>query len=54
MALRTPNRPSPLGLTTVELLDIQGLTLTVKGLDAWDGSPVLDIKPYAPLWDDRP
>ncbi len=53
-ALRTPHRPSPLALTTVELLQIDGTTLTVRGLDAWDGSPVIDIKPHAPLWDEQP
>jgi tRNA-Thr(GGU) m(6)t(6)A37 methyltransferase TsaA len=45
-ATRTPNRPSRLGLTTCRLLSIDGNRLKVKGLDAYDGSPVLDIKPY--------
>lgn len=53
-ACRSPNRPSPIGLTTVELLDRDGRTLRVSGLDAIDGTPVLDIKPYAPEVDRPP
>jgi formylmethanofuran dehydrogenase subunit E len=45
-ALRSPHRPNPLGLTTVRLLGVEGHVLRVDGLDAWDGTPVLDIKPY--------
>jgi tRNA-Thr(GGU) m(6)t(6)A37 methyltransferase TsaA len=45
-ATRTPLRPNPIGLTTVQLLSVQGTTLRVRGLDAFDGTPVLDIKPY--------
>jgi tRNA-Thr(GGU) m(6)t(6)A37 methyltransferase TsaA len=51
-ASRSPNRPSPLGVTTVKLLTIEDTTLTVSGLDAVDGSPVYDIKPYAPIFDE--
>ncbi|MFB6202320.1 MAG: tRNA (N6-threonylcarbamoyladenosine(37)-N6)-methyltransferase TrmO [Halorhabdus sp.] len=50
-ACRSPNRPSPIGVTTVELLDRDGRELRVRGLDAIDGTPVLDIKPYAPSLD---
>jgi tRNA-Thr(GGU) m(6)t(6)A37 methyltransferase TsaA len=46
-ATRTPNRPNRIGLTTCELIEIKGNVLKVKGLDAFDGSPVIDIKPYA-------
>jgi tRNA-Thr(GGU) m(6)t(6)A37 methyltransferase TsaA len=49
-ATRTPNRPNPIGLTLVELLKIDEHILTVRGLDAFDGTPVLDIKPYD-KWD---
>jgi tRNA (adenine37-N6)-methyltransferase len=49
-ALRTNQRPNPIGLTLVELLKIEDTTLTVRGLDAYDGTPVLDIKPFDP-WD---
>lgn len=45
-ATRSPHRPNPLGLTLVRLLSKRGRTLTVKGLDAYDGTPVLDLKPY--------
>ncbi len=50
-ASRSPHRPNPLGITTVELLDVQGRHLTVRGLDAVDGTPVLDIKPHARCFD---
>lgn len=43
-ATRSPNRPNGIGLTLCELLSIEKSTLTVRGLDALDGSPVLDIK----------
>lgn len=45
-ALRCPNRPNPIALTLVRLIKIQGQILQVAGLDAIDGTPVLDIKPY--------
>ena len=45
-ATRAPCRPNPIGLTLVELLKIEGNILTVRGLDAFDGTPVLDIKPF--------
>lgn len=47
-ALRTSHRPNAIGATTVRLLGVDGRTLRVRGLDALDGSPVLDIKPYMP------
>jgi len=42
----TPHRPNPIGLTRVKLLDVQGNVITVQGLDAFNGTPVLDIKPF--------
>ena len=45
-ASRSPFRPNGIGLTIVELLKVEGNVLHVKGLDAIDGTPVLDIKPY--------
>ncbi len=45
-ATRAPRRPSPIGLTVVELLGREGPSLRVRGLDMLDGSPVVDIKPY--------
>ncbi len=47
-AARGRERPNPIGLAVVELLKCDGNVLTVKALDAYDGSPVLDIKPYDP------
>jgi len=59
-ATRSPHRPNPIALTLVKLLSKRGRVLTVKGLDAYDGTPVLDLKPYdrhdstprprVPLW----
>jgi len=45
-AQRGKNRPNRLGLSVCNLLKVEGLTVTVEGLDAIDGTPVLDIKPY--------
>ena len=45
-ATRSPRRPNPLGLTTVELLRRDGIELHVRGVDMLDGTPILDIKPY--------
>jgi tRNA-Thr(GGU) m(6)t(6)A37 methyltransferase TsaA len=49
-ATRTNLRPNPIGLTLVELGNVEGNVLTVRGLDAFNGTPVLDIKPYD-FWD---
>ena len=50
-ATRSPNRPNPVGKATVRLLQRQGNILKVKGLDAIDGTPVIDVKPYIPGYD---
>lgn len=50
-ACHCPYRPNPIGSTTVPILDITGNVLTVKGLDAIDMTPVIDIKPYTPQYD---
>src|SRR5512136_1094970 len=50
---RSPHRPCPLGLTVVELVSRKKNILKVKGLDALDGTPVLDIKPYIHEVDQR-
>ncbi|MEM3407655.1 MAG: tRNA (N6-threonylcarbamoyladenosine(37)-N6)-methyltransferase TrmO [Nitrososphaerota archaeon] len=42
----SPHRPNPIGITIVELINRKGRFLKVKGLDAFDGTPVIDIKPY--------
>lgn len=46
-ALRSPHRPNGIGMTEVVLLAVEGNVLRVSGLDAIDGSPVLDIKPVS-------
>ncbi|MDM8000777.1 MAG: tRNA (N6-threonylcarbamoyladenosine(37)-N6)-methyltransferase TrmO [Dehalococcoidia bacterium] len=46
--LDSPHRPNPLGLTIVRLLSRKGNVLMVDGLDAFNNTPVLDIKPYTP------
>lgn len=50
-ATRTQYRPNPIGLTVVELLKVDGNVLTVRGLDAYDNTPVLDLKPFD-FWDE--
>jgi len=50
-ATRSPHRPNPIGMTTVRLLERRGNILRVEGLDAIDGTPVVDIKPYIPRGD---
>jgi tRNA-Thr(GGU) m(6)t(6)A37 methyltransferase TsaA len=45
-ALRSPVRPNPIALAAVELIGIEGATLTVRKVDCIDGTPLLDIKPY--------
>jgi tRNA-Thr(GGU) m(6)t(6)A37 methyltransferase TsaA len=50
-ASRSPNRPNRIGKTTVRLIERKGNILKVTGLDALDGAPVIDIKPYMPGYD---
>jgi tRNA-Thr(GGU) m(6)t(6)A37 methyltransferase TsaA len=50
-AQRAKHRPNPIGITTVRLLSVVGGNLRVQGLDAIDGTPILDIKPYVPAFD---
>jgi tRNA-Thr(GGU) m(6)t(6)A37 methyltransferase TsaA len=45
-ATRSPPRPNPVGVSVVELIEVNKPRLRVRGLDAWSGTPVLDIKPY--------
>jgi len=47
-ATRSPRRPNPIGYWVVELLERRGNILKVKGLDAFDGTPIIDLKPYFP------
>lgn len=48
-ASRSPGRPNPLSLCIAELIAREGNTLRVKGIDALDGSSVIDIKPYTKM-----
>jgi tRNA (adenine37-N6)-methyltransferase len=50
-AQRARHRPNKIGITAVKVMGIEGSIIRVKGLDAIDGTPVLDIKPYAPVYD---
>ena len=44
-------RPNPIGVTACEIVAVDSRELIVKGLDAIDGTPVLDVKPYVPIFD---
>ncbi len=46
-ATRSPHRPNAIGLSIVELLEMKGNKLIIRGVDMLDGTPVLDIKPYS-------
>ena len=46
LATRTPHRFNPIGVTVVKLLKHKGRKLWVKDLDAWNKTPIIDIKPY--------
>jgi tRNA-Thr(GGU) m(6)t(6)A37 methyltransferase TsaA len=53
-ALRSPVRPNPIAVAVVEILAIEGASLTVRKVDCVDGTPLLDIKPYYPSIDSVP
>lgn len=48
---RAKDRPNPIGVTAVKLISVNGNCIEVQGLDAIDGTPVIDIKPYYPMYD---
>lgn len=50
-ATRSAGRPNPLAVYTVEVLEAAGSTLRVRGVDAVDGTPVIDIRPHFPRLD---
>ncbi len=52
-AARSPARPNAIGLSTVRLIAISGSTIDIEDVDMVDGTPLLDIKPYVPAFDDR-
>jgi len=53
-ATRAPNRPNPIGMSTVKLINIEQNILHIENLDILDGTPLLDIKPYVPEFDRYP
>lgn len=53
-ATRSPNRPNPIGFAIIKLNRMEGRMLHVSGIDAFDGTPVLDIKPWIPSIDCPP
>ena len=53
-ATRSPYRPNPLGLSCVDVEEIDGLEIVIKGADLMDGTPIFDIKPYVPYADAFP
>jgi len=50
-ATRAPKRPNPIGLSVVQLDNIEDGLLHIQGVDVLDGTPLLDIKPYVPEFD---
>ena len=50
---RHPNRPNPIGISTVKLVERRRNILLVEGIDTLDGTPLIDIKPYVPKFDER-
>ena len=50
-ATRTPRRPNPIGISVVHLLSINNNILNIENVDILDGTPLLDIKPYVPEFD---
>lgn len=52
-ACKAPKRPNAIGLSTVRLLSIAGNILNIEQVDVLDGTPLLDIKPFFPKYDNR-
>ncbi|RJX35154.1 MAG: tRNA (N6-threonylcarbamoyladenosine(37)-N6)-methyltransferase TrmO [Desulfarculus sp.] len=53
-ATRAPARPNPIGLSVVRLLRVEGCVLHLEDVDVLDGTPLLDLKPYVPEFDQPP
>ncbi len=51
LATRSPHRPNPVGLSLCAIVTVDDDGITVEGSDLLDGTPVLDLKPYVPLFD---
>jgi tRNA (adenine37-N6)-methyltransferase len=52
-ATRSPRRPNPIGLSVVRLTGMSGSILSIEDVDVLDGTPLLDIKPFVPVFDNR-
>jgi len=52
-ATRAPRRPNPIGISLVRLARVDGTLLHIEDVDIVDGTPLLDLKPYVPLFDGR-
>ena len=52
-ATKAPKRPNAIGVSTVKLIGIEGNILTVEQVDMLDGTPLIDIKPFYPRYDNR-
>ncbi len=52
-ATRAPKRPNPIGISVVKLTKVEGCILYIEDVDIFDGTPLLDIKPYVPEFDIR-
>ena len=50
---RAPRRPNPIGLSTVRLISRKGNILQIKGIDVLNNTPLIDIKPYVPKFDEK-
>jgi tRNA-Thr(GGU) m(6)t(6)A37 methyltransferase TsaA len=50
---RSPHRPNPIGLHTIEVIAVDGLRLQVRGLEALDGTPIVDLKPVLDIDPDK-
>ncbi|MBT4087997.1 MAG: tRNA (N6-threonylcarbamoyladenosine(37)-N6)-methyltransferase TrmO [Deltaproteobacteria bacterium] len=53
-ATRAPKRPNPIGLSIVKLNEVQGNTLQIENVDILNSTPLIDIKPYLPEFDQHP
>jgi tRNA-Thr(GGU) m(6)t(6)A37 methyltransferase TsaA len=53
-ATRAPRRPNPIGISVVKLNRVDGGVLYIENVDILDGTPLLDIKPYVPEFDNHP
>jgi len=53
-ATRAPRRPNAIGLSIVRLIEVNGSTLFIEDVDILDGTPLLDLKPYVPVFDAYP